>query len=122
MAQLIELGWIDWICCIGWINQIGWKSWIGEIWEIGWVGWNGTMAWIGSISWIGLNGWKDWFVDVAKLVEMIGWVRWVGLGEIFGMAEIFLFGLVDQVAWICFFIRLNWVESCWIGLNWVELG
>ena len=43
------------------------------------------MDWIGSISWIGLNGWKDCIVEIARLVEMIGKVRWVDLVE---MAEI----------------------------------
>ena len=36
---------------------------------------------------MGLNGWKDWIVEISKLVEIIAKLRWVGLVEMFEMAE-----------------------------------
>ena len=39
------------------------------------------------MDWIGLNGCKDLIVEIAELVEMIGQDRWVGLVEMFEMAE-----------------------------------
>ena len=39
------------------------------------------------MDWIGLNGCKDLFVEIAELVEIIGQDRWVGLVEMFEMAE-----------------------------------
>ena len=50
---------------------------------------------------IGLNGCKDLIVEIAELVEMIGQDRWVGLVEMFKMAEKLSFWL-SELKWVKF--------------------
>ena len=65
---------------VGWISLYGSVDLIQLNW-FNWLNWLEGLNWIGSISWICLNGWKDCIVEIVRLVEMIGKVRWVDLVE-----------------------------------------
>ena len=53
------------------------------------------------MDWIGLNCCKDLIVEIVDLVEMIGYYRWVGLVEMFEMAEK-LFIWLSGLKWVKF--------------------